>query len=438
MVLMGLVVYAFALAPYRLTVWAALPAADPLAARNAETFTQATDTAASGRCLALRVDPAGVLSAALLTESSLVAHTLWPDGRHWQVRLRLTGDAVEAVYLQDGGLAVWAVPSAGGPGTLYGFTVGSLGGPAGSASGAASSALAPAWQVPQTHHGAKLMPLSAGLFVAGAGADGVPRRIAVYDGRGRLAFEELLEDGLFTAWASVTVAGGVAVSGAVAGEAGLQAFIQGYSAAGSPVGRSAYPPWGPAIRAAATPTGSHWLGATPTRLAVWRNDGTEVWSARLPAAGLKAVRLFGNGQALVSIGDGSLLLDPAGKVIRRWKTAGLGSVAAGEPVDALVLSLPGGCALLDSTGACTAVALWIGVVRTTGSGRGGRLACQGGRRPPDDLPLGRGTGPVETGRLPPPLRRSLGRIWPQAGRTPRTSQHVERARAWFHARPPAG
>jgi len=136
-------------------------------------------------------------------------------------------------------------------------------------------------------------------------------------------------------------------------------FVRTYTSGGRQ-DTAAASPGGAAMRIAVSASGKHLLVASVTRVSLVESDGGAGWSRSLPGENVRGLHVFPDGRSLVTGPDSGMVLDDAGAVIARWQTTGQGSVGCPVPPEYALLSLPGGCAAIDSSGRVVAKVLWEG------------------------------------------------------------------------------
>jgi hypothetical protein len=349
---LAVVASVFFAAPRRLSLALSMPAPSALTVRGAAAYQHTAQVAYSGRCLALMVRDDGSVLAVITSLGQAVLLSLAADGSSSEVELRLPGEALQAIFFGGRSLAMWSSEADQSTGTWSGF--GRLPDPM-----SWRSFLQPSWTHPLELALVRFQPAGQAVMLIGAGSDAVPRTSMVLDAQGRTIHTETLSDGVFTAWSSAALTGGFALAGATYTDAGMIPFYREYGPDGSLVTEGS-PLDGPPLLLALSPTGKFLFAVTPKAANLWQSDGKEVWSHRFPGSRAVKLRAFADGRTLLSSADTTLAIDLRGRVYQRWRAPALGPVAPGGPPDLAVMSLPGGCAVLDAAGVGHGLATWEG------------------------------------------------------------------------------
>jgi len=342
--------------PNYLSLLLRLPAPNPLAAEPALALDVGVTAPYSGRCVALRIFPAGQAVAAVIDATGLTVTSMWPDGRVMTAKCPVPGDVAVAAFGGAGYLVAWANDRATGAGEIFAF------GPI-TAEWMTQGSAAPAWTHRTTGGGAGLLPLAGGNVAAiGTTADGTPAQCTILAPGGRVVAQWSLDDGIYTAWEAGGPSGIFGLAGATydAANQTMTTFARTYQAAGGQSSMSNTAD-APALRMAVSASGKHVLLSTARRLLMLGGpEAGPAWSRLLPGASTRALHVYPDGRALVTGPDVALVIADDGRVVARFRATGQGAVCRPVSPEYALLSLPGGCAAIDSGGRVAVRILWDG------------------------------------------------------------------------------
>ena len=342
--------------PNYLSLLLRLPAPNPLAAETALALDVGVTAPYSGRCVALRVYPAGQAVAAVIDAAGITVTSMWPDGRVLTTKCPVPGDVAVATFGGAGYLLAWASDRATGVGQIFAF------GPV-TPEWMAQGNVVPAWTHRTTGGGAGLLALAGGNVAAiGTAADGTPAHCTILAPSGRVVAQWSLADGIYTAWDAGGPSGTFGLAGAIydAANQRMSTFVRSYQATGGQLS-TVDTAEAPALRMAVSASGKHVLLSTTRRLMMLGGQESETtWSRSLPGVSTRALHVYPDGRALVTGPDVALVMADDGRVVARFRATGQGAVSRPVSPEYALLSLPGGCVAIDSGGRVAVRVLWEG------------------------------------------------------------------------------